>query len=88
MDDVARITAAQRSPETLELFTVHLMGTARMGSDPTRAVCDASGAVYDAAGLFIADASLLPTPLGINPQETIMVLATLVARGLIMGGTS
>ena len=62
------------------------MGTARMGSDPMRAVCDASGRVHDAAGLFIADASLLPTPLGINPQETIMVLATFVARELILAG--
>ena len=73
-------------PSRMAISTVHLMGTARMGSDPMRAVCDASGRVHDAAGLFIADASLLPTPLGINPQETIMVLATLVARELILAG--
>jgi choline dehydrogenase-like flavoprotein len=59
------------------------MGTARMGADPTRAVCDPAGRVHDTAGLRIADASLLPTPLGLNPQETVMALATLVARDLI-----
>jgi choline dehydrogenase-like flavoprotein len=54
-----------------------------MGGDPLRSVCDPSGRVHDTAGLVLADASLLPTPLGINPQETIMAVATLVARDLI-----
>jgi len=62
------------------------MGTARMGGDPATAVCDPAGRVHDTVGLRIADASLLPTPLGINPMETIMVLATLVARDLIQRG--
>jgi choline dehydrogenase-like flavoprotein len=70
----------------MAISTVHLMGTARMGGDPMRAVCDPAGRVHDTAGLLIADASLLPTPLGINPQETIMAVATLVARQLISAG--
>ena len=86
VESPADLTAEPVPPSRMAIRTVHLMGTARMGSDPMRAVCDASGRVHDAAGLFIADASLLPTPLGINPQETIMVLATLVARELILAG--
>lgn len=70
----------------LAVSTVHLMGTARMGGDPTRSVCGPDGRVHDRVGLYVADASLLPTPLGVNPQETIMVLATVVARGLIREG--
>ena len=86
VESPADLTPEPVPPSRMAISTVHLMGTARMGSDPMRAVCDASGRVHDAAGLFIADASLLPTPLGLNPQETIMVLATLVARELILAG--
>lgn len=82
---VTRLRRATVAPSALAVSTVHLMGTARMGGDPTRSVCDPHGRVHDTAGLYVADASLLPTPLGTNPMETIMALATLVAHGLITG---
>jgi len=66
-----------------EVVTVHMMGTARMGSDRTAAVTDAFGAVYDADRLIVADASLFPTPIGVNPMETIMALATRAAAHVI-----
>lgn len=84
--DLPRLRAATIPPARMTVSTVHLMGTARMGGDPMSAVCDPAGRVHDAAGLYVADASLLPTPLGINPMETIMMLATVVARGLIGQG--
>jgi len=84
-DDAVRLRAREIEPAQMGVSTVHLMGTARMGADPVRAVCDLGGAVYDAAGLYVADASLFPGPVGLNPQETVMALATLVARGLITG---
>ena len=84
--EVAALRTAAVAASRMAVSTVHLMGTARMGGDPASSVCDPGGRVHDAAGLFVADAGLLPTPLGINPQETIMVLATLVARALILGG--
>jgi choline dehydrogenase-like flavoprotein len=31
-------------------------------------------------GLYVCDGSLLPTSLGVNPQETIMALATVLSR--------
>ena len=67
----------------LALVTVHLMGTARIGTDPLWAVCDPFGAVYDTVGLSVADASLFPAPVGVNPMLTIMALATRVAGGII-----
>ena len=66
-----------------EVVTVHMMGTARMGHDRTQAVTDAFGTVYDADRLLVTDASLFPTPIGVNPMETIMALATRAAAHVI-----
>jgi choline dehydrogenase-like flavoprotein len=55
------------------------MGTTRFGADPTRAVCDPWGAVYDRVGLSVADASLFPGPVAVNPMLTIQALATRIA---------
>ena len=85
-DDAAALRDAEIEPSRMAISTVHLMGTARMGVDATRAVCDPAGRVFDTAGLRVADASLFPTPLGLNPQETVMALATLVAQHLVLAG--
>jgi choline dehydrogenase-like flavoprotein len=71
------------SKKTIELFTVHLMGTARMSEDPRRGVTDSYGAFHGVPGLFVADASLFPGPVGVNPMETILALVTRNAEHLI-----
>ena len=76
MDDAKKLYSAKIPKTAIELFTVHMMGTARMGNDPTRHVVDSYGKFYDADGLYISDASLFPSPIGVNPMETIMALAT------------
>jgi choline dehydrogenase-like flavoprotein len=81
-DDLAQIDLLQRSPSTLELFTPHLMGTARMGARPESSVVSPSGELWDLPGCYVADASLFPTAIGVNPQITIMALATRVAERL------
>jgi choline dehydrogenase-like flavoprotein len=86
VDDLPALLAETIPAGRMAISTVHLMGTARMGGDPLRSVCDPAGRVHDTAGLRVADASLLPTPLGINPQLTIMAMATAVARSLIAEG--
>ena len=68
---------------SIELFTVHLMGTARMSEDTRRGVVDSFGAFHGVPRLFVADASLLPGPIGVNPMETILALATRNAQRLI-----
>ncbi len=81
--DVRRLAGLRIPKETMEVVTVHMMGTAAMGRDRDRAVTDGWGRVHDAAGLVVADASLFPTPIGVNPMETIMALATRTAGFLI-----
>ncbi|MEM8608627.1 MAG: GMC family oxidoreductase [Myxococcota bacterium] len=80
VDDLERIAKTQRSRSTIELFTVHVMGTCRMGSDPEFSVVNLSGELWDLPGCYVADASLFPSAVGVNPQVTIMALATRVAE--------
>ena len=60
-----------------------MMGTAAMGADRTRRSPTRFGFVHDADRLMVADASLFPTPIGVNPMETIMALATRCAGHVI-----
>jgi len=58
----------------------HLFGGCIMGINPNSSVCDPAGRVHGYDGLIIADASQIPTNLGVNPQHTIMALARLRAE--------
>ena len=69
--------------EDTEYFTAHLMGTCRMSSNANEGVVDAQGKCWDVEGLYIADASIMPGTIGVNPQVTIMALALKVAEGLM-----
>jgi len=82
IDDLTQIERTQRSRSTIELFTVHMMGTCRMGSSPRDSVVNLDGELWDLPGCYVADASLFPTAVGVNPQVTIMALATRVAQRL------
>src|SRR5262249_50638334 len=82
-DDLQRLQGGEERRESMELLTVHLMGTARMSDDRLRGVVSSFGEFHDAAGLFVADASLFPGPIGVNPMETILALVTRNAEWLI-----
>jgi choline dehydrogenase-like flavoprotein len=66
-------------PVDLRLEAFHPMSSARMGSDPDTSVCDPRGAVRGVENLYVADGSLLPTSVGVNPMMTIIACATHVA---------
>jgi choline dehydrogenase-like flavoprotein len=63
----------------LECSSQHPLGTARMGTSPEHAVVDPDGRCWELEELFVADGSVMPTSLGVNPQETIMAMATRIA---------
>ena len=69
-------------PAALQPTGFHPMGTASMGADPERSVTDSWGAVRGIPGLHVADASLFPTCVGVNPQVSIMAFAARIARRL------
>jgi len=76
MDEIKKIYEARVKPEEMEVLTVHALATCRMGADPKRSVTSPWGECWDVENLFIADGSVVPSSLGVNPQETIMALAT------------
>ncbi|MBK7194533.1 MAG: GMC family oxidoreductase [Myxococcales bacterium] len=82
-DDTRALYAHTIPRRAMEVVTVHMMGTAAMGSDRARAVTDGHGLVHDADRLMVCDASLFPTPIGVNPMETIMALATRAAAHIL-----
>ena len=66
----------------------HLVGAARMGSDPATSVVDKYGRSHDIANLFICDGSVMPTQGSANPGLTIQALAARAADYLISQGTT
>jgi choline dehydrogenase-like flavoprotein len=50
-----------------------------MGISAGNSVIDGNGAAWDVDELYLADGSIVPTSLGVNPQLTIMALATRIA---------
>lgn len=77
---IADLEASPPPRSALRLEAFHPMGTARMDADPRRGVAAADGAVHGAESLYIADASLLPSSIGVNPMLTIIAMASRVAR--------
>ena len=80
-------------PNPGTVLSAHQMGTARMGGDPrttsaTRPGASGCGADDDrvVGGLYVADTSLFPTGLGVNPMLTVMALARRVARTVLAEG--
>jgi choline dehydrogenase-like flavoprotein len=69
-------------PADLRLEAFHPMSSARMGADEATSVCDATGAVRGTEGLYVADGSLLPSSVGVNPMMTIIACAAHVAGGV------
>jgi choline dehydrogenase-like flavoprotein len=63
----------------LECASQHPLGSAQMGSSAEHSVTDGDGRVWGVDGLYVADGSVLPTSLGVNPQVSIMSVATRVA---------
>jgi choline dehydrogenase-like flavoprotein len=66
-------------PGELEMMAFHPMGTCQMGSERHKSVTDPYGESWDVRNLFVADASLFPTCLGVNPMGSIFAFANRAA---------
>ncbi len=71
---------ASVSPNRVGLFSAHVNGTCRLGVNPSTSGCSPTGERHGVRGLYVMDGSLLPTAPGVNPQWTIMAMASLLAE--------
>jgi cholesterol oxidase len=67
-------------------ITVHPLGGCPMADDPAHGVVDGFGRVHGNPGLRVADGSIVPTALGVNPSETIAALAERNVEQLVREG--
>lgn len=67
----------------LKLMAFHPLGTARADARPTHGVVNGDLAAHGTRGLYVADGSVAPSSVGVNPQMTIMALATRLAFKLL-----
>jgi choline dehydrogenase-like flavoprotein len=81
--DLDTLRRHELRPHELTLMAFHPMGTARADARPQHGVVDGDLRLHGVDGLYVSDASVLPSSLGVNPQETIMALATRLAYGLL-----
>jgi choline dehydrogenase-like flavoprotein len=80
VNEIDQLKDAPLDPRAYVAIVSHLFGGCVLGRDPTRSVCDERGRVHGYENLWIADASAIPSTLGVNPQHTIMALARVWAR--------
>lgn len=65
----------------------HVMGTARMGSDPAASVVSPEQRLWDCDNIVVCDSSVFVTSTGYNPTLTLAALAHRAAT-LLVGGAS
>jgi choline dehydrogenase-like flavoprotein len=74
---------ATLDPRAYSLMLTHLFGGCRAGRDPSTSVVDPSLKVHGVGGLYVMDASVFPSNTGVNPQHSIMSVASVAAARLV-----
>lgn len=82
-DQVDLIKTASTRPTAYFGACSHLFGGCVMGTDENTSVVDTRGKVRGYENLYVADASNLPSNLGVNPQHTIMANAWQLAEQML-----
>src|SRR5690606_3987150 len=82
-DQVDLIKTASTRPTAYFGACSHLFGGCTMGTDEKTSVVDTRGKVRGYDNLYVADASNLPSNLGVNPQHTIMANAWQLAEQML-----
>jgi choline dehydrogenase-like flavoprotein len=79
----AALTSAVAAEERIPITSGHPMGGCALGGDRRRDVVDSRGRSWDVDGLYVADSSILPTSLGVNPCYTVFALARYIADRMV-----
>ena len=76
----ARVSDRHFRTGRISVSAAHLMGGCGMGVSAADSVTDSWGRVHGRPGLFVADSSLFPDSLEINPYLTVMAVADRAAE--------
>jgi choline dehydrogenase-like flavoprotein len=74
--DFVRFKSAELRASDISWLSYHPLGTCKMGRDPRTSVVGLDHEAHDVPGLYVVDGSTVGGPLGVNPQLTIMAIAT------------
>jgi len=80
-EKLAAFESTRFKPSELRLEAFHPMGTARI-ADEGHGVCASDGSVHGTTDLYVADASLFPTSVGVNPMMTVIAFSARIAAEL------
>ena len=81
--DMAPLKGMKLRAGDLTLIAFHPLGTARADARPEFGVVDGDLRLRGVDGVYIADGSVVPSPIGVNTQQTIMALATRLSYHLL-----
>ena len=62
------------------LCSAHQMGSCKMGTNPRESVVNQMGETWEVEGLYLADTSVFPTALGVNPMVTVQAISYCTAQ--------
>jgi choline dehydrogenase-like flavoprotein len=79
----AALTLDLVAEERIQITSGHPMGGCALGGDFRRDVVDSWGRSWDVDGLYVADSSILPTSLGVNPCYTVFALARYIGDKIV-----
>jgi choline dehydrogenase-like flavoprotein len=82
-DDLSPLRSREVRARDLTLMAFHPLGTARADARPAHGVVDGDLRVHGVSGVYVSDGSVVPSSIGVNPQITIMALATRLAYRLL-----
>ena len=74
-NDLQKIHDLIKDPSEITLGTGHPQGGNVIGNSPENGVVNSEFKVFGYDNLFVCDASVFPTSLGVNPQLSVMALA-------------
>ncbi|MCG8316863.1 MAG: GMC family oxidoreductase [Pseudomonadales bacterium] len=77
------VEAIRNEPFTLRMVSYHPQGTLRMGVDKKTSVVSPTGESHDIKRLFVADASLFPTSILVNPQMSVYAISAYIADHML-----
>lgn len=70
-------------PLEMQVFSAHQMSSCRMAASPDVGPVSSHGELFECENLFVADGSVLPTSLGINPMITIDAIAHMISKSIV-----